>query len=127
MLERDGREVDLTRSERQLLTVLASGPDRLWLRDDLERAIASDPDGRADGCAVVTQTAHHLREKAGRGVIDTRWPTGGYRLGASVRLFTIAAEIVRSPEPMPTFGSERAALAARLSRAPGASPAGEAA
>jgi len=126
VLEQDGREVCLSHSERQMVVTLASEPDRLWLREDLERAIADDPDGRADGCAVVTQSAYHLREKAGRGIIDTRWPIGGYRLGAVVRLFTIIEEIARNPEPMQTFGSERAALAARLSRAPGAHPAGEA-
>jgi two-component system, OmpR family, response regulator QseB len=76
VLRSDGTAVELSRTERDLLAVLARRPKRAFTREELrDRAFAN-----AGSLGTVDTYVHYLRRKLGRGVVKTvRFV--GYRAG----------------------------------------------
>ncbi len=72
----DGRSVELSRRETQLLTVMARSPRRVFSRDDLLSLVFED----AETSGSVDTYVYYLRRKLGRGVVETVHGLG-YRLG----------------------------------------------
>jgi two-component system response regulator QseB len=73
----DGRTVELSRTERDLLAVLARRPKRAFTRGELrDRAFA-----RAGSLGAVDTYVHYLRRKLGRDVVRTVRAVG-YRAGS---------------------------------------------
>jgi len=72
----DGSEVELSRTERDLLAVLASRPSRVFTREELrDRAFAD-----AESLGAVDTYVYYLRRKLGRGVVRPVRAVG-YRAG----------------------------------------------
>ena len=61
----DDREVELTRTEFDLLLTLASGPDRVWTREELVATVWGN-DWAADGRSVEVHIGNLRRKLAGR-------------------------------------------------------------
>jgi DNA-binding response OmpR family regulator len=79
----DGQEVDLTRTEFDLLHALVTGPDRVWSRTDLITRVWGS-DWAADGRAVEVHIGNLRRKLAGhsdRAYVETVRGVG-YRLGS---------------------------------------------
>ncbi len=72
----DGSTVELSRTERDVLTVLARRPTRAFTREELrDRAFA-----HADSLGAVDTYVHYLRRKLGRDIVRTVRAVG-YRAG----------------------------------------------
>ncbi|MEO7236363.1 MAG: response regulator transcription factor [Lapillicoccus sp.] len=72
----DGRSVELSRREAQLLAVMARSPRRVFERDELLQLVFED----AETSGSVDTYVYYLRRKLGRGVVETVHGLG-YRLG----------------------------------------------
>ncbi|MCW2497390.1 response regulator transcription factor [Jatrophihabitans sp.] len=82
----EGRELDLTRTEFDLLATLLSGPKRVWQRESLLRAVWGN-DWGSDGHLVEVHMGN-LRRKLGDDPRNARYIRTvrgvGYRLGSGI-------------------------------------------
>lgn len=76
--DRDGRLVDLSDRECDLLRTLAARPRRVFARDELRDAVFTD----AEGSGVIDTYVHYLRGKLGRHAIRTVRGVG-YQIGSA--------------------------------------------
>jgi two-component system response regulator QseB len=73
----NGRPVELSGRETQLLQLLASRPTHVFTREELRRAVFDS----AESASIVDTYVHYLRRKLGNGAVRTV-RGAGYRIGS---------------------------------------------